>query len=1148
MLHLILGRAGSGKTGEIYTAIRQRIEGKQPGAILLVPEQYSHAAERELIARCGAEASLYAEVLSFTRLASRVADELGLGRAPLLDEGGRILTMRMALESVSDVLRIYGAMSRKPEFLQGLLDTIDELKQCALTPEALTDAVDFESGSLSDKLHDLAYIQAAYDKISKRSDPRDVLTRLADTMSDSRVVQSTVFVDAFSDFTAQEMRVLKGFLAAGTDLTVALTCDGVALAGNRTAWTSNDGVGANCVRPPYSTNAQKGAGEHSSPLQGHALFAPAIETAGHLTRIAKEHMQAVEVQTLTPRDDRPEELVIIEQYLFSRTLPDVTDISPGAVELYTAQTPMDECMLAAARVRALVMDEGYRYRDIAVAARGFADYEAMAEHVFARYDIPIHLARKTSILDKPILLLLTSALDILDSGWRFEPVFRYLRTGLAGITQEELDCLEGYVQTWNIFGNTWTRQADWTENPAGYGAPFGDAERAELAVINALRRRVMTPLKALADAGRQAKTAAEQGEALYGFLETIALPETLAEKSRRLHESGRETLAAEYSQIWDILVGALEQAHTILGDTPMDQKEFSALIRLTLSGYSVGAIPQTLDRVHLGELDRTRRRDLKCLIVLGATDERLPAPNAGRGVFTEDERLRLGQIGLTLSGNAVESVHREEAMTYHAFAAPKERLLVSWPKVEDDGRACRKSALLSRMERLLGREAVPTWTQDARLFINAPDPAFDLSLRTDDPSDSLAQQARAYFAADARFLAVSACIHRASASLSETTTASLYGEKLRLSASRVESFGACRFRYFMEYGLQAKARKRADLDASMAGDFMHYILEHVTREIKDGGGFHAPIADEWRALTDRWVAEYTKLHLGEMADKTSRFHYLFRRLRRDTYQVVEDMVSELRRSDFVPLDFELTFGDGATLPAVELSTADIELRLRGAVDRVDGWVQDDTLYLRVVDYKTGRKKFSFSDVWYGMGMQMLLYLGALVRLGSTHYGGAKLAPAGVLYTPARDVIVSVPKHASVEEIEKARRRELVRSGVIVDDPDLVEAMERGEKHFIPVKWNKEGELVGESLVTAEDLGRLSRHIDRTLLALAGEIRRGSVSALPQSGSGGSPCAYCDYRMACHYDPETDGSHYLEPLSKDTVLEELREVDADDTEI
>jgi len=1104
MLHLILGRAGSGKTGEIFDAIRQRVDAKQSGTILLVPEQYSHAAERELIARCGAGASLYAEVLSFTRLARRVAEELGQMGAPLLDEGGRILTMRMALEAVSSELKLYGGMSRKPAFLQGLLETIDELKQCTLTPEMLDDAKTFESGSLSDKLHDLAYIQAAYDKISKRTDPRDVITRLADTIRESSVVQYAFLIDAFSDFTAQEMRVFRALLASGTDLTLALTCGGLA---------------------------------DDTPL-----FEPAVKTAGQLLRLAEERGQTVTFSTREPRTDLPEELAVIEQCLFSSTPMQTQNVTAGAVELYTAQTPMEECTLAAARVRTLVMDAGYRYRDIAVAARGFAEYETMAEHVFSRYEIPVHIARKASILDKPILLLFTAALDILDSGWRFEPIFRYLRTGLAGVSQEETDLLEDYVRMWNIFGNTWTRQADWRENPAGYGAPFGDTEQAELAVINALRRRVMLPLKSLADAGQKAKTAAQQGEALYAFLETISLPETLEQTVTRLWESGRETLAAEYSQIWDILVSALDQAHTILGDTPMDQKEFSALIRLTLSGYSIGAIPQTLDRVQVGELDRTRRRDLKCLIVLGATDERLPAPSAGSGVFTEDERLRLGEIGLALSGSAVESVHREEAMIYHAFSAPSNRLILSQPQQEEDGRECRPSIVLQRIQKLFGREAVPVSSADLRLLINAPEPAFDLGLSST-ARNPLAAQARAYFAGDPRFLAVSRRIQQIAGALSNTTTGALYGEKLRLSASRIESFGACRFQYFMRYGLRAKARKKAELDAPMAGDFMHYVLEHVTRAIRDGGGFHAPVADTWRELTDRYVEEYTKLHLGDMTEKTSRFHYLFRRLRRDTYQVVEDMVEELKRGDFVPLDFELTFGEGAMLPPVERSADGIELSLRGAVDRVDGWVQDDTLYLRVVDYKTGRKKFSLSDVWYGMGIQMLLYLSALVQLGGAHYGGAKLQAAGVLYAPARDVIVSAPKHASSEEIDKARRRELVRSGLIIDDPNVVEAMERGEKWFIPVKWNKEGELTGESLVSAEDLGRLSRHIDRTLLALAGEMESGSVRALPQSGSVESPCSFCDYRLTCHYDPETDGTRYLEKMSKDAVLEELKEVES-----
>ncbi|MCD8081162.1 MAG: PD-(D/E)XK nuclease family protein, partial [Bacteroides sp.] len=363
---------------------------------------------------------------------------------------------------------------------------------------------------------------------------------------------------------------------------------------------------------------------------------------------------------------------------------------------------------------------------------------------------------------------------------------------------------------------------------------------------------------------------------------------------------------------------------------------------------------------------------------------------------------------------------------------------------------------------------------------------------------------------------------------------------------RIDNFGSCHFRYFLQYGLKARPHRRAEFDAPAAGTFMHYILENVTREIMAGGGFGSPAAAGWKALTDHYIDEYTRLYLGDMGEKTQRFTYLFHRLRRDVYQVVEDMVEELSRSEFQPMDFELTFGGGENgLPAPVLSGDGVEMALHGAVDRVDGWVdeRDGVLYLRVVDYKTGKKKFKLSDVWYGMGMQMLLYLFTLVREGGEHYGGKTLEPAGVLYAPARDVIIPAEPGSSAEEIERSRRRELTRSGILVRDPKLIAAMEGDEDtRFIPVKFGKDGAPKGDSLVTAEELGRLGRHIDRTLVELGREMRAGDISARPHYGSMSLPCDYCDYRLACHYDPETDGARFLPPMSRDEVLEKLQEED------
>ncbi|MCL2843070.1 MAG: PD-(D/E)XK nuclease family protein [Oscillospiraceae bacterium] len=1105
MLQLILGPATSGKTTALFDALRQRTAAQIPGAIFIVPEQYSHAAERELVAAAGPSVSLYAEVLSFTRLAGRVADELGGKHGVPLDAGGRMLTMRMALRAVAEELTLYGNMGRRPEFLQGLLDTIDELKQCGLDPAALLDAAPWTEGALGDKLRDLAFLLGAYDNLSGKRDPRDTLTRLADSIGDSVVTTFSIFVDAFSDFTAVEGRILKRLLQAGADVTVALTCHGL---------------------------------HDDSPL-----FAPAVETANRLKRWAEDVGQKVTVTELPPGTTRPAELQAVAQYLFADKLPDVpvTDPDP-TVELYTAATSAQECELAAARVRKLVMDEGYRYRDIAVTARGFDSYETVTEHVFAQYDIPVHMARKSSILEKPILLLLTSALDILDGGWRFEAVFRYLRTGLAGISQREVDVLEGYVRQWNLQGSAWTKQADWVENPAGYQAAFGAKERAELDTINALRHRISAPLLALSATGQKATIAAEQATALYDFLDAIGLPQTLTEKAARFRDSGRETLAAEYSQIWDILMDALEQAHAILSDTPMEQSEFAALMRLTLGQYQVGSIPQTIDRVQLGDLDRTRRRDLKCLIVLGATDTRLPTPGGSQGILTDLERDRLRELGLTLSDSAEMGIYREQALIYHAFSAPKEKLIVSCPESEGKD-PCRPSAVFVRLGHIVGRDAMPMSALGDAALQNAPAPAFDLALRAAlcGQAGPTAEDAAAYFAGDSRLQALTSLAIGRNEELSEPINRQLYGDTLRLSASKVETFGSCAFRYFMQYGLGAKGRKKADLDAPMAGEFMHFILENVTREIQDRGGFHTEAADDWSTLTAQFIAEYIDTYIGNMDTKTQRFRYLFNRLVRETDQVVADMVEELRRSDFTPLHFELAFGgEGAALPPVSLSADGVDLTLQGKVDRVDGWLHDGKIYLRVVDYKTGRQKFSLSDIWYGVGVQMLLYLFAITRLGGELYGDMPLVPGGVLYAAARDILVQADKNTPPEEIEKARRKELVRSGLILRDPALIEAMERGEKHqFIPVKISKKtGDYEGDALVTAEELGRLGRHIDRTLLALAKEMRAGQVAPSPHMGSGSSPCDYCDYRGACHHDPAKDGVRYLERLSKSEVLERL----------
>ena len=367
----------------------------------------------------------------------------------------------------------------------------------------------------------------------------------------------------------------------------------------------------------------------------------------------------------------------------------------------------------------------------------------------------------------------------------------------------------------------------------------------------------------------------------------------------------------------------------------------------------------------------------------------------------------------------------------------------------------------------------------------------------------------------------------------------LYGQKIRMTASRVDKYSSCRFSYFLQFGLGAHPRKKAQLDAPEIGTFLHFVLENVARSVRQQGGFRQVADTALEAMTLQYVETYGESRLGGLSGKSSRFRYLFSRLAKKACAIVLDMAAELRRSDFVPLDFELRFAPGGDLPPVSATAAGLQMQVSGTVDRVDGYMHDGKLYLRVVDYKTGKKSFDLSDVWYGTGMQMLMYLFMLEDAGPARYG-APVVPAGVLYAPARDALLPSPRGASPESIRAQRAKALRRSGLILGDGEILEAMENGRTpEYLPIKFTKDGSPAG-SLATAEQFGLLRRHIEKTLLQIAQELRSGCIPADPRVDGGHSACEFCDYAAACHFDElRGDSARCLTHLREAEVWENIR---------
>lgn len=1101
MLKILLGRAGTGKTSRILEEI-SAAGGKRQ--ILIVPEQASHEMERRLCAVGGNKASTHAEVLSFTRLANRVLSKAGGLAAPALDPGGRVLLMCAARKAVSSALTVYSRPSQKPAFLSGLLATMDECKQYCVSPEDLTKAGEELSGQEGEKLRDLGLIFGAYDALTAQvaADPRDRLTRLAEGLAESGWASgSTVYVDGFTDFIPQQIQVLRQLWKQAGDVMVVLTC----------APEEEDGT---------------------------SIFAPARRTIAKLRRTAMTDHVQVETTTLHEQKIcKVKELSYIEKQLFSEETKPWESPAPG-VRLFTAVTPRSEVEWTASEILRLVREEGLRFREIGVVARGFDSYAPLIEEVFRRYDVPVFLDSMTDILQKPVFAVVTGALDVVAGDYDSGDVFRYLKTGLTGISRSDCDLLENYVLKWDLKGSRWTASAAWNMHPRGYGAPMTEEDQELLDHLDQVRRQMTKPLETLRC--NTDESGEGQAIALYRFLEEIQLPQRLEERAGILRERGELKRAEEYSQLWEILCNGLEQCASILGKMPLGLEEFAQLMKLVLSQYDVGAIPVSLDRVTAGDAARLGDRQCSALFFLGADDGALPQVTPAPGLFTDDDRSLLASMGLELSPQLTDKLDREMTIVYAACARPDRHLTVSWAATGSQGEERRPSFLWERLRRLFP-DVVPVREQAlGDVFrLAAPRPALELAGERPEVLRLLREQGELSLLAQR--LERGASLERGR--LCPDSVARLYGRKVPMSASRMDKYRSCHFSYFMQFGLKAKPRQTAGFQAPEYGTFVHYVLEHMLKDtawrVEDGSGGwtwdKGTVRRQIKDIMDTYIAQ----ELGGLENKTPRFVYLFNRLIRPVTQVVENVLEELSVSSFQPISFELGFGDRGDLPPVELTVDGVTVSVSGFVDRVDGWVHDGRLYLRVVDYKTGRKSFDLTEVWNGLGLQMMLYLFTLEEKGEALYNYA-ITPAGILYLPARAAVAKGSRSMTEGERQKQTDAELRRHGLILDDPEVLEAMEamnEGGLRFLPVKVSsRTGAITGDALVTAERLGKLKTHTQHILSEIAGELSTGIIDADPYwRGPEKNACLYCDYAAACHFEEGrgTDRRRYLSTVDKET---------------
>lgn len=1076
MLRLLLGRDWTANRREILSRLARDVAQRKGNRILMVPELISHETERRLCMAAGDTASRYAEVLSFTRLARRVSDGMGSAAVECLDSGGRVVAMAAAAKNLSSQLKAYAAVETKPEFLTGLIEGIDEFKRCCITPEDLRQAAQQTEGSLAQKLEELSLLMAAYDALCARGkrDPRDQMTWLLEQLEEGDFAREHVFyIDGFPDFTRQNFAIIEHLIRESPCVSVSLNCDSIG----------------------------------SSEL----AFEKAGDTAQALYRSAVKAGVEIQIEVIPGREDR---LGILREKLFQGALHQ--GIAKGCIHPRRADMPYMACMDAAHQLRQLVR-EGARYRDIAVVCGDMGTYQPIVNLVFHRFHIPLYQSGTEDILQKSVIATVLTALDGALSGFDQKQTLRYLRSALSPLDPDICDLVENYAILWGIRGQKWV--SVWENHPEGLSGEWDAGAKELLARLNAAREEGILPLERLRLKFREATNVCGQVEALDDFLEEIRLRQRLEELAQRLDEAGDNRNAQVLYQLWEILTSALEQMYDVLGETHWEAEHFARLLRLLLSQYDVGTIPPVLDAVQMGEVAAMRCHEQKVLIVLGAEEGKLPGYSGSTGILTDQERTALRQLGVPLTGGAMEGVQAEFAEIYGVFCGAQETVYIYSAEEQP-------SFLFGRLASLAGG-------------VESVEPGLGFA-------DADAQEAGTALARWGKCEAAdrlgllqqyqTACEHRdyTLGDIGPEGVRKLYGNTLNLSASQIDCQAECRTSYFLKYGLRARERKEASVDPAEFGTYVHAVLENTARCIRDRGGFHQVSLEETLEIAHRYSEAYAQERFSQI--DSQRLTYLFRRNVQELDMVVEELWLELKESEFEPIGFEVGFGRKEEMEPIAIPNGSMNALLRGFVDRVDCWRRGGRNYFRVVDYKTGKKDFDYCDVFNGVGLQMLLYLFTLREDGESLLGENPI-PAGVQYFPARAPYLPLEGRPQEDAAQKKRDKEWKRKGLLLEDVGVLRAMEPGESPNRSFTVKKDGTLSGD-LASAKQFEQLKDYIFELMAHMVQDISSGNIEPNPYTrGSSHNACDRCPYGTVCHQS-QVEGRRNYKAMTAQRFWEEL----------
>ncbi|MCB2290007.1 helicase-exonuclease AddAB subunit AddB [Clostridium sp. CS001] len=1205
-LRFIYGGAGKGKSTFCLKDIEARsAEEHEKPLVLLVPEQFSFQAEKNLIKVVGSTGIKNVQVLSFNRLAYRVFSEVGGITGIAMDASGKAMLIHNILQKKQEEFLVFRRASRQKGFIDNVASAITEFKKYSIGVEALNKVKENlgEYPLLTDKITDLSLIYKEFDNTLNKNyvDLDDDLTRLYSALDECNIFDGAEFwFDEFTGFTPQQYGILEKLYKKAKRINITL---------------------------PLKDS------EHSKHMEEADAFYAIKSTENKLLTLAEETGTSIEksIELQGNKEHKFKdnaELSFLEKNYFAFPFQPLTERCEN-IKVFKALNAYTEIEHVAKDILRLCRDENIRFNKIAVVTRDLPSYEKLIKAIFTEYDIPIFIDKKKDITSNPLIVLITSAIEILTKSFSYESVFRYLKTGLLDIEEQHIDILENFAIEAGVKGKRkWTEDDLWQgkieyyfrdyfnnkaieiqknissqEYEKGEGNIEIQTEKLEgaakieatIKILNDTREAFIKPLLELSEKLKGGNnTTTKICTALFEFLETINVYKTLETWIEAFKSEGAQEEVTEYSKIWNLVMELLDQMVEVMGTEILSLEDFSKILSMGFSKHQMGLIPPALDGVTISSIERIKSHDISALYIIGVNDGVFPKANKEEGIFTDSDRMILKENAVELANDTKTEIFNEQYLIYATITIPSKYLNISYPIADYEGKTLRPSIIISRFKALfkgLKEESnISIYSDDLEETekmqeVSAKIPTFNgliFELRRyleEGHISPLWVEVYKWYQKEDQWREKSNTIFQAFdykneiKMLKKEKVKQLYGEKNYFSVSRIEKYEECPFAYFVQYGLKAKPRKTFTFSSPDLGSFMHSVLDNFSKLVDKS-------EMKWASLDTQWCEENIASIVekeaeggtsGYILNSSPRYKYFTERLKRVLKRTILVIVEQMKNSGFEPFGYEVSFGfeEGDYPPIqVELSTGE-KVNLVGRIDRVDKLINEGEEFYRIIDYKSGNKDFKLSDVYYGLQIQLLTYLDAMLtnevnfsrennqlRENSNpnesddsnegEIAEEPIFPAGILYFKIDDPVIKTKNNLDEEELEKAIMKALKMKGLLLADTKIIKEMDRnieGASLIVPVSIKKDGEIGSRSSVaTKEQFDLLRAHVKENLINTCEEMVSGEINIKPykkKDSAQTTPCSYCDYNAICQFDPALKENTYK--IIKDKKDKEIWEL-------